>query len=862
MRKNRPSSALCLPLPRRCALALLLASAFSAGAAQAQTEVIPLPLSGPAYKLAQDAYQAAARGDFRHAQAQLHEAIRLRPDSMELRRQLRQTRDLERNGAAMRSAVRDAGYNDATAAYRAYNARRYDEAIALARRAVEKSPRNNAYWLLLGNALIETHAYDDAQTALAQGVDNARDAGPLRRRQIELRREMAAVQAAAVFRAQQERDPAAELAAAQRAVEYAPQETSYRLMLAIALLRNERLQDAEAAADEARARDEWQAGPLLLRAYARLRLGRGEAAQSDFSRARELARPDEQLNVRLLQADAELALHRPQRALDALADIDEAATTDQARAAQLRQTRQQAKQDLARYRRASLSLAADEATPLSARDFPVPALDCNPSGADAANGCRVAPGALPRDAGYDKALLAYQAMERKDYGAAADGARDAIALAPQNMDYRLLLLNALVSAQRLPDAEQAATDALKQGTAQDGALLAQRGGIRERLGNAAGARQDYADALAQGGLPLDTEIDLLARTGHQPEARAKFLAGRDAGALDDLDDLQMAYLASRAGENGAAQQSFGKADAAGKLPDSALEDAAYTAVHNRDESSALDWFKRSVDAADEGRVDKTAQQRFDTRRSISTVDREFGFIASLSRSGGGPSAGNSGRPGASSRDSTWQTGAEAYWRPFGYMDGRTFEVFGRVFQTLDDKSGGATGPQTAQATVGARWKPFASQNIVVSLGRLVPLGSQSTSDWLAQLAYSDGIGTDLRVDRPSWWTTQWYGEVGRYVQNPQTYGLASVQAGRSFRLDNVSRNLVVFPHLTLNGDYNSLNSNKTAFGFGPGVNVRYWFREDRYHAPRSYLDLSLQYRVRVGGDDRAKGFFLTTTLSY
>lgn len=846
------------PLPPL--LALLLACAC-APVAHAQTEVIPLPLSGPAYRLAQEAYQAAARGDFRRAQAQLHEAIRLRPDSMELRRQLRETRDLERNGAATRSAVRDAGYNDATAAYRAYNAKRYDDAIRLARQAVARSPRNDAYWLLLGNALIETHAYGDAEAALAQGVDAAGDKAPLRRRQLELRREMAAVQAAAVFRAQQERDPAAELAAAQRAVQYAPQEMSYRLMQVIALLRNERLHDAEAAAGEARARDEWQAGPLLLRAYARLRLGQADAAQQDFARARELARPDEQLNVRLLQADAELALHRPQRALDVLADIDEAATADPSRAAQLKQVRQQAKQDLARYRRAALSLSADEATPLSAHDFPIPALDCNP-GSDGANGCRVVPGAAPRDAGYERALQAYQAMERKDYGAAADNAREAVALSPENTDYRALLLDALLAAQRWQEAEQAATEALRQGRPDDGTLLARRGAMRERLGNAAGARQDYADALARGGLPLETEIDLLARTGHPGEAREKFLAGCDAGALDDLDDLQLAYLAARAGEHGVAQQSFGKADAAGRLPDSALEDAGYTAVHNRDDGAALDWFARSVDAADAGRVDKSAQQRFDTRRSISTIDREFGVTASLSRSGGGPSAGNGGRPGASSRDSTWQTGAEAYWRPFGYMDGRTFEVFGRVFQTLDDQSGGPTGAQTAQATVGARWKPFASQNLVVSLGRLIPLGAQSSADWLAQLAYSDGIGTDLRVDQPSWWTTQWYAEAGRYFKNPQTYGLASAQVGRSYRLDNISPKLVVFPHLTVNGDYNSLNGNKTAFGFGPGVNFRYWFREDRYHAPRSYVDVSLQYRLKIGGDDRARGFFFTTTLSY
>lgn len=824
-----------------CALVLLLV----AGTAQAQTSVIALPLSGPAYQLAQEAYRASSRGDYSAAYARLHEAIRLRPDAMELRRQLRQTREQQRAG----NITRDAGYVDASAAYRAVAARQFERAVILARQAVARSPRNNAYWLLLGNALIESRQYQDAEQALADGAAASTDATPLRRRQLELRRELAAMQAATALRAQQDNDPAAALQAARRAVDYAPENPSYRLLLAIALLRSEQLQQAEQVADDAHARDEAQAGPLLLRAYARLRLGRQAEAQADFAQAFEMAQDEDKTNVQLLRADAAMALHRPQHALELLDGVG-------GRAAE--QSRQAARQALTRYRRAALSLHTDETVSLSAKEFPVPALDCT-AGATSVDGCRVVRGQLPQDRGYAQAQLAYRAMDDKDYGSAADFAAQAVAQSPDNMDYRLLQLNALVAAERWVAADQAATEALKQGQPDDGALLAQRGDIRQHLGDLNGALADYRTALAQGNLPLATEIDLLARTGRQSEAREKFLAGRDAGALDDLDDLQMAYLAQRAGEDGMAQDSFSRADANGKLPDTALQDAGYSAVRNSDDHTAVAWFKRAIDA---DLPDRTEQQLLDTRRTVSTVDREFGFIASVARSGGGPSAGNGGRPGASSRDSTWQAGAEAYWRPFGYMNGRTFEVFGRVFQTLQDQSGGATGTQTAQATIGARWKPWASQNIVVSLGRLVPLGSQSSADWLAQLAYSDGIGTDLRADRAAWWTTQWYGELGRYFKNPQTYGVASVQSGRSIRLDSVSPNLVLFPHLTLNGDYNSLNTNRTALGFGPGVNLRYWFREDGYHAPRSYLDLSLQYRFKLSGDDRARGFFLTTTLSY
>ena len=52
----------------------------------------------------------------------------------------------------------------------------------------------------------------------------------------------------------------------------------------------------------------------------------------------------------------------------------------------------------------------------------------------------------------------------------------------------------------------------------------------------------------------------------------------------------------------------------------------------------------------------------------------------------------------------------------------------------------------------------------------------------------------------------------------------------------------------------------TLNGIGIGNNVRYWFREDAYNAPRSYVDFSLQYRVKVLGDERAEGRLHLSTI--
>jgi hypothetical protein len=60
------------------------------------------------------------------------------------------------------------------------------------------------------------------------------------------------------------------------------------------------------------------------------------------------------------------------------------------------------------------------------------------------------------------------------------------------------------------------------------------------------------------------------------------------------------------------------------------------------------------------------------------------------------------------------------------------------------------------------------------------------------------------------------------------------------------------------------NASSWSLGAGVGFNVRYYFRSDHYNTARSYVDFATQYRFNVGGGqaDRAKGLFLTFTLSY
>ena len=118
---------------------------------------------------------------------------------------------------------------------------------------------------------------------------------------------------------------------------------------------------------------------------------------------------------------------------------------------------------------------------------------------------------------------------------------------------------------------------------------------------------------------------------------------------------------------------------------------------------------------------------------------------------------------------------------------------------------------------------------------------------------------------PHWNTLNVYVEAGRFLRRKQDYLTFEAQAGRSFRMGDPDARWVLFPHAVLGVDYNSWRTAagyNGAAGAGIGLGARYWFREDKYHAPRSYLDLSLQHRWRLAGDERGKGWFLRAALVY
>jgi len=819
-------------------------------------EETDLPLSGPAYEMADAAYKSYAKGDYVKAAEQAKEAVRLRPDVARLKQLQAQAEAAQKSKQQAAAAARapktaapasNPAYAAADKAYKAYDKKDYATAISHAQNAVRLAPSNAAYWTLLINSQLAAQRFNDADKSVTEALQRFGANSSFARQRVVVNQNLAGEAGAQIYQALDQRDYAQAVIAAQGAVKYAPERRVYRLLLVQSLLGADRLDEASQALEPLLQKGN---DPVALawRGYIKQRQGQRPSAIADFTQALSLRgnmTSEDMVNLRLIIADAGLSAGDPDATLQVLESLDgnSAVAARKRSAAELR-LRQAGRQNIA-----------------STQPMPPPALRCR--GDANAEVCGLVPGSAPPDPAYASADAAYKALAANDYPQALSKTREALQKSPGNPAYQLLLVNILTRDKQLEAAEREATLAIDSGN-RDPEMLAQRGRVREALGKKELAEQDYKDVLQLGTASVPLQINMLSRLHERKEASRRFNAAEEAGVFDGMPKVEHAYVASSAGESTRAYTLFDQAYQEGSLPPAAIPDTAYTALNARRDPDASTYFRRTVDAVDKGDISLTPQQLFETRRAIADIERTWGATVSLNYRGASLQPGSGIAP--SGTNNSAQIGGEVYWRPFGYRSGRPIEVYASVFETVYNKDNSITGAPTAQGGIGVRWKPFSETNLIVALQRQIKIGSASgEGDWLARLAYSNSFGTDLRVDQPSWWTGQIFGEVGRYIDQQQTYSIFEGQLGRTYRLDDINPKLTITPHVVIGSDFNSTlkqPAEKTAIGMGPGVNMRYWFREDHYKAPQSYVDFSLQYRFKLSGDDRAEGVVFRTTFSY
>lgn len=800
---------------RRLGMAIAAALALCAADLAHADDTLPLPLSGAAYRLAREAYAAYDAHRYAESIARTREAIRQRPDVVELRlllaNALAASGHLNEASQALADAIAQLGATpqlvarrkqiDALAAsggaggvpgdlqgdalkaargaYRAYAQKDYAAAVDDAREAIALAPRVERLHYLLIDALSASGKDADAYAADLDTAQRFGDSEGLRTRRRFIGARIAPGLSAEAYAARGRGDLPAAARLAREAIKYAPDRAGFRTQLIEILLAQNDLAGVEEAASQFIAQDDADPIAWTLRGYARAARG-DPRADADFARALTLhgATPRDERVARTIIADVWISEGRPHDALDVLPPL---ATTHDDTDSALTLRRRRAQALLAR------GVAAADVDPRAR-----PVFDCrvDPYGAS----CDV----YAADPAFDAKRQARLATEHGDRRAAIGYWREAVALVPDDPAPRVAL------------------------------------------------------------------IDALASTGETHEARTQARALIDAGLLDGMTDVQAAFIAQRAGDNRLALDYFERADRAGTLPPGAAADAGYTALRAHRNREGAAFLERAIDHGlnpTDGETPLSQQALDDARRAHAEATRDWGFNASLNYRGGGAQPGFASNP-TPGVTNNWQAGSEVYWRPFGSLGERSFELYARGYDNFGIEGNGPSGIATLQAAFGARAKPFESVNAVFAFERIVPLGSAARGDWLPRLAYSGGFGTELRSDAPSWWTGVVYGEVGHYLEHPSTYATANARLGRTFRVDSVSPSLTVFPYLVAGADYDSTIDHSVPAGVGAGVAARYWFRGGPYDAPRSFVDVSVQYRVRVAGDDRARGVFFGAVFSY
>ena len=800
------------------------------------------------------------------------------------------------------------GFPYATKAFAAYNANDMVSAARDAETAFRADPSQGLWAMLWINAQEAQQHWNEAvhavDTAIALGAPNVTD---LQARSQSVKRRMAERPTLLAYQALIAGRPGEAAGLAREAVELAPDVANQRLLLVTALIQDKQYAAAEQATDDALEENDENTVMLGLRAYLRQLQGNADAARADFDEALAQDWLDEsQLrNLRLIAIDGALAGAEPQRAeqlLSPLAADDEAANK----------------------RRKLLASGKKAPATLTTVLYPPPVQACQdtPYGTQ----CELLPSdTLNGPAG--PASGAYAAYGRQDFQEAITLARQATQQAPENVDFQRLLTTTLAAgdAQQTAEAEQRLNAALGN-SPNDADLLIQRGNLYQLNRQPSKALRDFRAARETGKAPPSVVLNegyALAATGNNPGGVAKLKQGidmADAGRLE-LDDTQRYNTRSAItglDREWGATVSLGFR---GSQPTSNINGAGLSTAGDT-VSSTTELFWRPTEFNSQkgmlevyGRLSNTLYDEGSEFESKEFVDPCTGSVTVDSRSRDERLNGSSSVTGIPStigslgvrymlNDTGLTFGLERrFYLGSGTREGTAFPASRddqcRIQQAIQDANedgaaiNGLLTRYKLDSTAGG-WLTYMTYGFYQGTELRLNESQWFTMDGFAQLGYAwennDAKFTTYDVDSQGS-TTRQLGESSGQLKRQQVFASTELRVGRSMRVDALP-GIVFFPHLVGAADWLwqkdrasdmhfsdtdliklsqigndwSLTSEERSWsiGAGPGLSIRYWFREDHYHAPRSSLNWSMQYRVPIGGGatERAKGLFMNLTLSY
>ena len=373
----------------------------------------------------------------------------------------------------------------------------------------------------------------------------------------------------------------------------------------------------------------------------------------------------------------------------------------------------------------------------------------------------------------------------------------------------------------LPDHDSARANALYQ-----------RGLARQKAGDLAGARRD-----------------LEAATALAPEnAAIRASLGYVQSAAGDLEPARTAFQAALKRDPSMA---------------SLYAEIGYLDLRLGDNRDAARWFRTAADryaAAPASSADAAARAEriYRMRSEVAQIEDDIDIgLYSVFRPGANGPLNPTGRSLTQS-----QGGLEGSVRlPLSIGPGRTIQAFGRVLWGYKPDSLHVLG-DSYQGGFGLRIKPLASQNLVLSMERLVSLGSAARDDWLARAGYSWSLGYGFDPFKKRWPFILVYGDAAlAFPTGPDLFLTGEIRLGESWRLgDRVS----LTPHFVLAGSRQEDGAvTTTLIEGGPGVALKYYFDETTYRAFRASAEVVLQYRAKLAGSSTGtSGAAATMVLSF
>lgn len=465
--------------------------------------------------------------------------------------------------------------------------------------------------------------------------------------------------------------------------------------------------------------------------------------------------------------------------------------------------------------------------------------------------------AAPDPAAWAQAEAAYRAMNEGAPDRAAEAARLAVAASPDNLEWRLLLADALSASGRHAEALEAlqpVAGVWDHRVQTRRAEAARQAGDLDQAAEAYGQAAALAPEMSSRAYLVRARVQVLVQADRIAEARQVLSEAFENNILPGDAPADAAYAAVSVGDDPRAVQAFRAADDAQPLQGSQALDAGYAARRAGQDEQAVRWLERGVTTLPPEQM--TPQRRHEIGREIEALENRFGGSVSVST---GPAA-ESTHLLSSGGESVTQAGGEAWMRLGGDNNGRPVQAFVRAYGTLDGGAG-ATGYDSVQGWIGLRWKPLSETNLLLEASRMVPLGDQAIEDTMLRAAWSGDWGGDLRYDRDSWPSARLYADVARLLDAERTFAIVDGTLGWTW-VASASRRDIATVGAAVRSEYDSARADELNISAGPRVSWRRWLGGSATRAPGAYLDLSLTYLVPLDDQDRDDGLAAVLTLGF